>query len=300
VIVSGSSSFEIKNKFTDSLVGRTVNFEIFPLSFSEFLHFRGEQFMLTHVHTRKKIDELKILYTEFILYGGYPKIVLTSSIEKKERYLQQIIDTYIRKDIRDLADIRDIDKFNRLLEVLAAQSGQLVNVAELSRTAHIAKVTVEKYLFILEQTYIIRLLRPFSKNIRSEVFSMPKIFFYDTGLMQLLWLKQFQKQVLGNVFETSIFSELIKKYQKDQIYFWRTTDKKEIDFILEHNAILLPIEVKWNAQRFRSTAIDYFCERYHISKYRVISMEKEIDLPQFIYPWNFSTPSSPVTPPAHT
>lgn len=107
------------------------------------------------------------------------------SIEMKEKYLQQIVDTYVKKDIRDLASIRDITKFNKLLRVLAGQSGQLLNITELANTAQLAKQTIEDYLFILENTYIINLLQTFSRNIRSELFKTPKLFFYDTGLQHI-------------------------------------------------------------------------------------------------------------------
>jgi len=211
LIVSGSSSFNIKKKFKDSLVGRTVDFEIFNLSFKEFLLFKGYYFDKKKIFTEKKNSELKQLFTEYVLYGGYPKIVLTNEIYKKEKYLQQIIDTYIKKDVRDLAEIKDVSKFNKLLEALASQSGNLLNVTELSNTCNIAKQTVEKYLFLLENTYILKLVRPYSKNIRSELFKIAKIYFYDTGLMQMLWLKGLQKEIIGNVFETAVFAELIKK-----------------------------------------------------------------------------------------
>ncbi|MDO9348254.1 MAG: DUF4143 domain-containing protein, partial [Anaerolineales bacterium] len=160
--------------------------------------------------TAKKVLDLQSLYAEFALYGGYPKIVLTAEVDMKERYLQQIIDTYIRKDIRNLAEIKDITKFNRLLEMLAAQSGNLLNVSELSNSCGLAYQTIERYLFLLEQTYIIRRVRPFSRNMRSELTKTPKVFFYDTGLMQMLWLKRLQKELLGAVFETSLFAELVK------------------------------------------------------------------------------------------
>ena len=195
LIVSGSSSFTMKSKFRDSLVGRTVDFEIYPLSFRELLHFRGVPFTPSDTFTEKKTLELQSFYAEYALYGGYPKIVLTPDPAMKERYLQQIIDTYVRKDIRDLAEIRDVAKFNRLLEVLASQSGNLLNITELSNTCAVARPTVERYLFLLEQTYIIRLVRPFSRNLRTEISKMPKIFLCDTGLMQMLWLKRLQREV---------------------------------------------------------------------------------------------------------
>lgn len=285
LIVSGSSSFEIKSKFKDSLVGRTVNFEIFTLSFQEFLVFKGYLKGTSDIFTQIGVDELKILFSEYTLFGGYPKIVLTNEVEKKEYYLQQIIDTYIKKDIRDLANIRDVDKFNKLLEILAAQSGNLLNVIELSNTCKIAKQTVENYLFILENTYIIRLVHPYSKNIRSELFKVPKIYFYDTGLMQMLWLKSLQSVVIGNVFETAVFSELVKLYKKDSVFYWRTRDRKEIDFILRIKNNILPIEVKSNFAAFQSSAIDFFNSKYHLSAYKVIGLEGKIENKHCSYPW---------------
>lgn len=285
LIVSGSSSFEIRKKFKNSLVGRTVNFEIFPLSFREFLLFKNYRLTTDKIITSGLvIGELKELYIEFILYGGYPQIVLTKNIEKKEKFLSQIIDTYIRKDIRDLADIKDISKFNKLLKILAAQSGQLLNVAELANTSEISKPTVEKYLFLLENTYIIKLLKPFSRNIRSELFKTPKIFFYDTGLCHLLYLRALPREIIGHSFETSIFGELAKKYRSENIFYWRTQDKKEIDFILTIKNNLLPIEAKLNFGQFSKTAINYFSAKYKISNFKIIGL-KGIKNENCFYPW---------------
>lgn len=244
LIVSGSSSFEMKSKFRDSLVGRTVSFEIYPLAFQELLTFRGVPFAPSPTYTEKKSAELQALYVEYALYGGYPKIVLTPEADMKERYLQQIIDTYVRKDIRDLAEIRDITKFNRLLETLASQSGNLLNIAELSNTCALARPSVERYLFLLEQTYIIRLVRPFSRNLRAEISKMPKVYLCDTGLMQMLWLKRLQREVVGPVFETSIYVELLKRYGSQQVGYWRTADRREIDFVVRQPASTLLIEAK--------------------------------------------------------
>lgn len=286
LIVSGSSSFAIKSKFKDSLVGRTVDFDIFNLSFREFLTFSGYTFEEGRVYTAKKVDELRGLFKQYILYGGYPKIVLTPEVSMKEKYLQQIIDTYVKKDIRDLASVKDIEKFNKLLEALAAQSGQLLNVAELSNTTHIAKQTIEKYLFTMENTYILKLVRPFSGNIRSELFKLPKIFFYDTGIMQMLWLKGLQKKIIGNVFETGIFAELVKKYGAGSVYYWRTKDKKEIDFILRIKNDVLPVEVKLSFEQFRPAAVNYFTEKYSIRKYKVVGLDGKPKNEFQVYPWD--------------
>lgn len=285
LIVSGSSSFGIKSKFKDSLVGRTFNFEIFNLSFSEYLEFKNYYYNPLIAASEKKISELKSLYREYVLFGGYPKIALTDEIELKEKRLWQIVDTYVKKDIAEIGGIGNVESFNKLLEVLAAQSGQLANINELAATCRLAKATVEKYLFILEETYIIKLVRPHSGNIRSEISKMPKVFFYDTGIMQMLWLKSLQKEIIGNVFETSVFAELVKARERENIYYWRTKDGKEIDFIVKEKNNLLPVEAKLNFARANLTAVKYFLERYHLKKYVIAGMDGEKTQKEHRYPW---------------
>ena len=293
LFISGSSTFAIKSKFKDSLVGRTINFEIFPLSFREYLLFKGSKIDISkEISSSVTINELKDLYTDYIIYGGYPRIVLEKEIQKKEMLLQQIIDTYIRKDIRDIGDIRDIIKFNILLEILASQSGKIINVNELASTIRISRQTVEHYLFLLENTYVIRLVRPYSRNIRSELIKSPKVFLYDSGITSLLWMKTFPNTILGNLFETSVFSELVKTTKKSALYFWRTKDKKEIDFILRKEDTLSPIEVKLSAIHLKNTAINYFTKNYACKKSYCISLniegEKKGDV-EFIYPWEIES-----------
>ena len=290
IIISGSSSFAMKSKFKDSLVGRTVNFEIFPLSFAEFLVFKEVPFVPAPTYTPEKNEELKKLFYEYLLYGGYPKIVLTPQLAMKERYLQQIVDTYIRKDIRDLASIKNVEKFNRLLEILASQSGNLLNILELANTCSLARETVENYLFLLEQTYVIRLVHPFSRNIRTELTKTPKVFFYDTGLMQIIWLKKLQQVVMGAVFETGIYSELVKHYGPEQVNYWRTQDKKEIDFVVRFPTALLPIEAKLHFPKDVPAALQTFTAAYPIASgfepgYRLVALEGEPGSDGMIYPW---------------
>jgi uncharacterized protein len=285
LVVSGSSSFEIKSKFKDSLVGRTINFEITNLSFGEYLLFRDFHFNPKLKTTDKKLEELKSIFKEFVLFGGYPKVALIAEIELKEKRLQQIIDTYLKKDIKELANIDNVESFNKLLEILAAQSGKLINLKELANTCKLSVPTIEKYLFILEQTYVIKLVRPYNKNIRSELSKTPKIFFYDSGLMQMLWLKGLQKEMIGNVFETSIFSELVKKYGQENIYYWRTKDKKEIDFIIKDKNEVIPVEVKINFHRINLSAINYFVEHYKLDQYSVVGMEGYEPKTGYVYPW---------------
>ena len=259
LLVSGSSTFEIKKKFKESLVGRTVNFELYPLSFEEFLIFKGKNYKLNKENTKAVNDELVALAEEYIKFGGYPKIVLEKSEEKKQTYLAQIINTYVRKDIRDIGNIRNISAFNKLVEVIASQSGQLLNALEISNTLKINRETVLEYLDLLENTFMIKRITPFHKNLRSELSKNPKVFFLDTGMMHLLWLKEFPKVILGNTFETFVFLELMKAGKK--INFWRTTNKQEVDFIIKDKE-LYAIKVKYNFQNLDNRSLKSFSESY--------------------------------------
>lgn len=284
LIVSGSSSFNIKAKFSDTLAGRTVDFEIHNLAFSEFLRFKNIPAAAGKLD-RYHLEKMKNLFKEYVFFGGYPKIVLESSVEKKEKYLLQIIDTYVKKDIRDLAKIKNIKKFNDLLKVLAEQSGQLLNVAKLSEVCGLARQTVEEYLFILENTYILKLVAPFSSSAKVEVVKTPKIFFYDTGLAQMLRFRHFPENFTGNIFETSIFAELVKKIDAQAVHFWRNRNQNEIDFILKDGEKPLPIEVKQSFRNFRASSMDFFLKRYKIKDYKIVSLEGEKKDEHSFYPW---------------
>lgn len=289
LIVSGSSSFEIKTKFKDSLVGRTVNFELFPLSFDEFLKFKGFSYKNQKHIPNQIISELTSLFTDFCLTGGYPGIALEPVISKKERKLKQIISTYIKSDIRDLGKIRDLQKFNNLIEILASQTGTLLNIHELSQTVGIAMQTLDDYLFVLENTYIIKRLKPFHKNIRSELTKMPKIYFEDTGICSILSHNNFQKKISGELFENSVFSELRKAFGCDPLFYWRTNKGQEVDFINDGKK-LIPIEVKLTFTGKDMTSMKYFCEQYKIKKAFVVTLNNKAQhIPEWlevIGPWS--------------
>lgn len=287
IIATGSSSFEIKKKFKDSLAGRTVNFEIFGLDFEEFLLFKDKK-INTASSVKAINDELRDLYSEYILFGGYPAIVLEKKIKIKAFLLKQIINTYIKKDIRDLADVREVGKFNQLISILAGQSGSLLNVLELSNTLKLAQKTVEDYLFILENTYIIRRIYPFHRNVRSELTKMPKIYFEDSGLMNLLANKRFLERVSGQLFENSVYEELRKNMDVDNLSFWRTNVGQEIDFIIDGEE-LIPIEVKLQFFNKKMSSLKFFMDRYKVKTSYVYSMvkikEPSSENIKQIYPW---------------
>ncbi|WKZ25581.1 MAG: ATP-binding protein [bacterium] len=297
LIVSGSSTFEIKSKFKNSLAGRTVSFEVFPLDFEEYLEFLGVNIKITDPLSEITTEKLKELYFKFIKYGGYPKVVLENDEEKKKQLLLQLIDTYIRKDIKDLANISDIKKFNNMLKVLASQSGQLLDMQSLSREIEISLITLKKYISILEETYVIKLVSPYSKSASVEITKTPKLFFYDSGLQSILWMNNFQDVVLGSVFETNIFGELSKVFDRKDISFWRTKTHMEIDFVIEKNMDpYIPIEVKLNFGNFNQRAINTFNKKYKLNSWKMIGLNgKKINSSfiypkeNFIYPWEIKT-----------
>jgi predicted AAA+ superfamily ATPase len=286
LIVSGSSTFNIKSKFTDSLAGRYVAFEMFPLSFEEFLRFKERPYRTAEVTTPSGIAALTELYREFVRFGGYPKVALEDSEEKKKAYLLQVIDTYIRKDVRDLARVEDVKKFNNLLFVLASQSGQLLDRKALSSETGISFATLHKYLAVLEETFVLQLVSPYSKSPTVEITKNPKVFFYDSGLQSLLWLRNFQNTIMGTTFETNIFGELVKRYGRNAIHFWRTKARQEVDFIVTTDMDdVLPIEVKLSLSHVDTRAIGSFLRRYRRTEWRVIGLTGEKKGNQYRYPW---------------
>lgn len=291
LIVSGSSTFGIKSKFKESLVGRTIDFELFGLDFEEFLTFKNISYDL---NSKDKIiiGELKKLFTEYLFYGSYPRIVIEDSVEIKEQLLKQIINTYIKKDIKDLARISDINKFNKLLKILASQSGSIINILELSNTIGISRQTLENYLMILENTYIIKLITPFYKNVRSELTKMPKIFFEDLGIKNILEKSSFSKIIEGSDMETVVFSILRKNINVEKIHYWRTAQKEEIDFIIENPEKIFAYEVKINARNKDRFVLNKFNKYYPDTQTYLVGIEfidkQMVEDINFIYPWQVS------------
>lgn len=286
LIVSGSSSFAIKSKFKDSLVGRIIDLEVFGLSFREFLDFKELRYDLSS-DSELINAELKNIYSEYVLYGFYPQVVLTDNLELKEVYLKNIIEKYIYKDIRDLAEVKDLEKFNNLVKFLASQSGELVNINELANTLNMARQTIEQYLFILESTYIIKLIRPFHKNIRSELSKMPKIYFEDLGILNLLRNKKLASEIDGNAFENSIYAYLRRQFDVSDMFFWRTVGKQEVDFVINGDDII-PAEVKLSYQDKLMKNLTFFSKQYKIKNSYCITMNKKeskLGGIQQIYPW---------------
>ena len=270
-IVTGSSSLEIKKKFTDRLTGRVYSFVIKPLNFREFLEFKKEQnlaeilsvfslhFWISAKHPEeefRKISQthkrrLDVLLREYLIFGGYPAVSLKENPFVKQRDLMEIYSLYIRRDIKDIGEINDVSGYNNLVSLLCLQIGNLIKEQELAVSSGLSRPTVKKYLFLLENTYVLKLVRPFFTNKRKEITKTPKVFFEDVGLRNGV-INNFnalsQRVDSGAIIENFVFSQLSKESDLSQkISFWRSQAKNEVDFIWHENINEpYPIEVKLN------------------------------------------------------
>jgi predicted AAA+ superfamily ATPase len=266
----------------DSLAGRLLKFDIFPLSFEEFLIFKWEDNLARLIWNRTGFEtvnsKMKFYFEEFLKFWAYPKVVLTNDINSKKEYLKQIFDLYIQKDVKDIWRIKEVEKFNKLLRIFAEQSGSLVNLSEITRTIWISINTLNEWILLLENTFVIKFITPFSWNIRWEITKMPKIFYIDN------WIRNYIEnnfEITGNSFENTFFAYIENAYKAKNINFYRTQDKQEIDFILDW----MPFELKLNYNWKKITALDNFNERYS-KKWSIITFEKrENEKYEVLFPW---------------
>lgn len=239
-IVTGSSSYYLKNTFSESLAGRKRIFEMLPLNFREFLQFKEiwkdvyqkyswSDFNLGWYNTAKD------WYAEYIKFGGFPEVVLESVESDKEELLNDIINSYIELDVKLLADYKVSENLYKLVKLLSVRSGNKVDYSKLSSISGINRNKVTDYLHLLEYTYFIYQLSPFTKNIDKEISQQKKLFFADTGILNVL---SGNKLSSGQIFENAIATQL--KPYKDLNYYQRRSGQ-EIDFILNENTA---IEVK--------------------------------------------------------
>lgn len=256
ILASGSSSIEIQKHLKESLAGRKKVYNLFTLSFEEFIRFKskGEYRRYDNLNFQHSSSALIGMYNkdfldDYLLYGGYPKVTLVQDRRERIEELQDIFTSYIQKDIKSLLKGEDIAAYNNLLKILAAQIGNLLNIHELSNTLQTGRRQIQKYLNVLEQTYIIKLLKPFYSNKRTEISKMPKLYLLDSGIINFS-VNNFgridYRTNAGSYIENFVFGEIVKyKPVYYEVFFWRTKLGTEIDFILKGNDEIIPIEVKW-------------------------------------------------------
>lgn len=233
-IVSGSSSYHIKNLFTESLSGRKKIFELYPLDFAEFLGFKEIAYMdgdfINKSFNQPEYERLKNYYEEYIGYGGFPEVALSNSAEDKKDLIADIINSYINIDVKTLADFHNADNLYKLTKMLAARSCTRLDYAKLSRLAGISRVTAHSYIDFLEKTYIISRAPVLTHSPDREIVKAQKIYFCDNGIMNAL-----ADTSSGVKFENAVFNQL--RHAGELAYYALKTGK-EIDFILDKRVAL--------------------------------------------------------------
>jgi uncharacterized protein len=262
LVVSGSSAFELANRLNEPLTGRKWEYKMYPLSYKEMTAHNGllnESGMLNHR----------------LVFGYYPEVV--SSPGKEKKVLNELLNSYLYKDVLRWGKLNKADKIVKLLTALAFQIGNEVSYSELSKMVELDKVTVEKYIQLLEQAFVIFRLGAFSRNLRKELSKSKKIYFYDNGIRNSL-INNFAgiglRQDTGALWENFLISERKKHLEYNEIwvnqFFWRTYDKQEIDYIEESDGSLSAYEFKWNRMSKKKIP-DIFIQEYKAKSAEIIT-----------------------------
>ena len=268
LLVTGSSAFELSNRLNESLMGRTFEHRLYPISFSEMAAY----------HT---LREEKRLLPYRLVYGYYPDVVMHPEDDKK--ILQNLTQNFLYKDMLLLEGVKKPDKIVKLLQALAFQVGSQVSYNELGRMVGLNTATVEKYITMLEQSFVLFRLGCFSRNLRTELTKSRKIYFYDNGIRNAL-IGNFNsvetRADTGALWENFLISERIKFLQNNerwtQRFFWRTTEQQEIDYIEEEEGILRAFEFKWS-KTAKAKISKSFLNGYPNAVVSVISVENYED-----------------------
>lgn len=258
LFVSGSSSFDLGNVLNEPLTGRKWEYELFPISWEEYENKIGI------IKSEQQIQNR-------LLYGLYPEVINNQGKERET--LKNLLNSYLYRDILAFSDIRKPEVLEKLLQALALQIGSEVNYNELSQLIGINKITVQKYIDILEKGYVVFRLNSFSRNIRNEIKQNRKVYFYDNGIRNII-IGNFNPLNLrvdkGFLWENFLVSERRKQnLYKDtfaKMCFWRTKQQQEVDFVEEHNGQIVGFEFKWNSKktRFPKNFIEAYKAKGHV------------------------------------
>ncbi|MBM3197898.1 MAG: ATP-binding protein [Chlamydiae bacterium] len=264
IIVTGSSTFELTGQVGEPLVGRKVVIPMFPIS----------QMELSFLES---LVETKALLESRLLYGAYPEVITLENIVDKRTYLHDLISSALLKDVLALEGVKKSKKLLDLLVLLAFQIGKEVSHSELATQLSLSKGTVEKYLDLLEQVFVLLPIRGFSRNLRKEITKTSRYYFYDNGIRNAL-INNFNPLALrddiGALWENYLVMERIKKQSYKDLwsrnFFWRTYDKKELDWVEEREGQLFGYEFKWGTA---SHAPKLWLETYPQASFSCITRE---------------------------
>ena len=273
-LVSGSSSLEISRN-REFLTGRKIEFSITPFTFKEWLDVSPTYSFPHEIPIEHTADltcffetyriELEGRALSYLNWGGYPEPAFEFP-ENKLLIIREIIGTYLQKDIAGFLNISKLESFNNLIRLLAAQTGGLVNRNEISGTLGLNMGTLNKYLAVLEGTYMFTFLAPFFSNIRKEISKMKKVYIFDTGVRRIITqgrLAESLDEISGPDIENFVFTILKSHPGIVKLNYYRTISKSEIDFIAHVGDGLIPVEVKYRPNFNRMpVAIRHFAQYY--------------------------------------
>lgn len=285
-IVTGSGSLELKEKIHESLAGRKRMFEISTLSLEEFVNYKTNYKYEDKLTEFFKIDTeiSNNLLKEYLLWGGYPKVVLADKAVDKIAILGDIYHSYLEKDVKNLLGITKSEEFTKLLMILADQIGKVANVSEISSTLGIDRETTKKYLWLLKKTFITSEVRPFYKNLRKELTKRSVFYFNDLGMRNYILNRLDQKNL--EVDGGFLFQNLVYFFLKNviinesaKVNYWRTLDGAEVDFIINSGTEILPIEVKFKKlnEIKISRSMNSFINAYHPEKMIIVNLDLNKD-----------------------
>jgi predicted AAA+ superfamily ATPase len=252
-IISGSGSIELKETIAESLAGRKRLFEVTPITYNEFLDFRtqylhsGRLMAFINAYPEKNLE----FFYEYMNFGGYPRVITAPTIKAKVLQINEIFQSYIDRDIRHLIGGNQPEAFVRVVRLLAARTGQMVNLNSLARDAKVSVPTLQKHLWILQKTYFLKLVEPYFKNVTKEITKSPVVYFADHGIRNFS-ISNFgnieRHQDYGFVFQNLIGNTLLRELHATpySVHYWRTTDKAEVDFVISRMNDPIGVEVKFS------------------------------------------------------
>lgn len=252
ILCTGSSSLDILQRVEESMAGRVRIIEVLSLSFSEYLLFRDDN--LWQLQQRATIADEALMspllnaYREYLIYGGLPRVALATKNNDKIALINDIYQTYLLNDVRKYIRNEHFVGFTRLIRLLAAQIGNLVNINELSRESGLKYAVCESYIHLLQHMYIIRMIEPMSVNKRKTISQMKKVYFYDLGLRNMVYNSfnelEFRADK-GAIFENEVMLELWRNRRAgDNLLFYRTLNGTEVDFVMDGPERKLLVECK--------------------------------------------------------
>jgi len=269
VLVTGSSSFELAQNLGEPLTGRKRTHILYPLSQLELLD-------------KYNRSELQDKLEEFLVYGTYPEVLMQNNLKDKQDAIEEISDSYLLKDVLKIEQVKKPVQLVKLLKLLAFQVGGEVSLHELGTKVQLDQRTVENYIDILEKAFVIKYVGAYSNNLRSEITSKGKVYFYDTGVRNAI-INNYNpldtRDDVGALWENFLFVERLKKREYERIYanyyFWRTYDQKEIDLVEERDGKLYGYEFKWGNKRVKEPKL--WKETYSNAQYEVINRENYLE-----------------------